>query len=180
MGEIKISLLRDIFMQQYLKECYTNQFVRVLYGSNVQDWNGLRVSLNGYASKLSDVGYLKEDLYSIVKDCLTVYIGNEISSPVDLYKTVRPLTDILDLVEKKNHDYGSAVFNAPCCITSLPIDSAILVRLSDKIRRYDNIIKQEALVEETKLDTVKDIVGYLFLLWCVKESEDEDNRSTRE
>ena len=175
MGEINIGRLRDIFTQQYLKECYDNQFVRVLYGSNMQDWNGLGVALSGYASKLNEVGYLKEDLYSIVKDCLTVYIGNEIGSPVDLYKTVRPLNEILDLVEKKNHDYGSSVFNAPCCITSLPIDSAILVRLSDKIRRYKNIIEQETLVEETKSDTVKDIVGYLFLLWCVKESENGSN-----
>ena len=168
--EININKARDIFMSRYLKDCSTNNVVHVLYGV-ASYWRGLGEAFNGYAKKLNDVGYVEGDLYVIVRDCLVTLMGEEINSDVEYYKTVRVLQEILDLVERKNKDYGSSVFNAPCCISSLPVESAILVRLSDKIRRFNNIVERGNIVEETIEDTVKDIVGYLFLYWCVKENK---------
>lgn len=85
------------------------------------------------------------------------------------------LADIIDLVVRKNRDYGNSAFNIPALVPWLPQSAAILVRLSDKISRVKNLWGKESATldspmgvpSETLFDTLSDMVGYLMLLWAV-------------
>lgn len=63
---------------------------------------------------------------------------------------------ILDIVLKKNHDYGDSWQK-----TGL---AGIFVRLSDKCTRIETIAGREVLVvDEAAIDTLMDIAGYAIL-----------------
>lgn len=139
-------------------------------GSDAYDWGFLASLLESFARSISIRGYDEGEVFDLICCCLSA--GN---SKTELSRQVvyRKLKDVLDLVVRKNHDYGNAVFLPPCCISDISIGSAILVRLSDKFQRFWNLTRSDKLnlVNESLEDTVKDIVGYLFLLWCYKTED---------
>lgn len=78
--------------------------------------------------------------------------------------------EMTDLCVKKNKDYGNS-FNK-----SLDEDGLLVskIRLGDKLARFSNLIKKEALVsDETLRDTLIDMASYavLTIMWMdLKES----------
>ena len=64
--------------------------------------------------------------------------------------------EVVDMVMRKNHDYGDAWQKHGT--------AGILVRLSDKSLRVESLMGKQALVvDESVRDTLRDIVGYALL-----------------
>lgn len=80
------------------------------------------------------------------------------------------LKRILQLIEKKNHDYtggSNQPFKNVQLVELLDVtttETGILVRLCDKIARLAHVMKKPAKVEETVEDTILDAIGYLLML----------------
>jgi hypothetical protein len=65
---------------------------------------------------------------------------------------------------RKNRDYGDSVSSPPLLAPNLDADTAMDVRLSDKIKRIMSLYKKPAeVVGESIDDTKLDIVGYILL-----------------
>ena len=87
------------------------------------------------------------------------------------------LQGILDLVLAKNRDYGSSALSSPVLLPWLDIRCGLLVRLSDKIHRLRNLYFAEGSeVAEPLEDTLRDIVGYIFLIYSVIRTQDIQSR----
>lgn len=70
----------------------------------------------------------------------------------------------INLIERKNSNYGDSVFKPPILIPNLDPESAILVRMSDKISRLSSLMAGEPdKVGESIEDTVKDLGAYCLL-----------------
>jgi hypothetical protein len=66
---------------------------------------------------------------------------------------------------KKNRDYGSSAFESPVLAPDLASRKALLVRMSDKVKRIAQLQKTgTAEVQESLEDTIGDLAGYC-LLW---------------
>lgn len=63
---------------------------------------------------------------------------------------------VQELLIKKNSDYGNSYFE----LRSEFGNVAFIVRIVDKIARLKTLIKNQAKVEETEEDTIKDIIYY--------------------
>lgn len=69
--------------------------------------------------------------------------------------------DLVELLASKQHDYGSK--------NILKFgERGILVRLWDKISRYDNLSKRYTAYNESVRDTLSDMIGYVVLLYMVR------------
>jgi uncharacterized protein (UPF0335 family) len=66
------------------------------------------------------------------------------------------LTDAADLVERKNHDYQGSYKT----IRDKYGPVGFHVRIADKLARIEQLNKAEAKVDESILDTLRDIIGY--------------------
>lgn len=71
---------------------------------------------------------------------------------------------------KKNHDYGSSVFEPPVLSPTMPPGAAILVRMSDKINRLQTLLsgKRAQVEDEASADTMLDLATYAFL-WLIHQ-----------
>jgi hypothetical protein len=70
----------------------------------------------------------------------------------------------LDMMLRKNADYGSAVWNKPILCCHLSAGDAILVRMSDKVQRIQTLLTQPAnFASESFEDTLKDLGAYCLL-----------------
>lgn len=80
-------------------------------------------------------------------------------------------TGVVDLLLKKNKDYGSSVFESPILFPELKAKDCILIRMSDKIKRFSNLVTSGKTpeVDESIADTMKDLAGYA-ILWLVANS----------
>lgn len=82
----------------------------------------------------------------------------------------------LELIKLKNNDYGGPVdpfknFHLSEMI-GVPIERAILVRISDKLARISNILDIKASVKnETIEDTLLDLINYAAILKAYLESK---------
>jgi hypothetical protein len=63
------------------------------------------------------------------------------------------VSEIADMLIKKNADYGYSNLTKHGM-------TGIIVRLSDKLARLENLQHKKGQVEETTEDTLKDIAGY--------------------
>ena len=72
----------------------------------------------------------------------------------------------------KNADYGSSVWKEPVLCPGLSADTAIRVRLSDKIERLRKLFSggKAQVKDETLEDTVGDLGAYC-LLWLARPGE---------
>lgn len=81
----------------------------------------------------------------------------------------------VDLLVRKNLDYGSSVFKPPALAPELNADATIRVRMSDKISRLSNLmdLRRPSLISSESIeDTVRDLGAYC-LLWLVRPKEQE-------
>ena len=90
------------------------------------------------------------------------------------------LYHIISVVRAKNSDYGSAALSPAILLPWLDVRFGLLVRLSDKIQRLYKLYNAEKTeVNESLEDTLRDIVGYVFLIYStirtVGLSGKEDN-----
>ena len=82
--------------------------------------------------------------------------------------------EIVATLIRKNIDYGSSVFSSPVLCPNMPAKSSILVRMSDKIKRIQQLQQQEAQVKsESFEDTMRDLAGYAILYLASPEDKDE-------
>lgn len=76
------------------------------------------------------------------------------------------------LLLQKNCDYGSSVWDSPLLCPTLSPGTAILVRMSDKVKRIEQLSKSPAQVTSESLeDSIRDLAGYclLFLARPIKD-----------
>lgn len=92
-------------------------------------------------------------------DCL--YELNNINpNTLDLEHNLTSITsDIVQLVLKKNQDYGSS-FDLQREKYGF---TATLIRLSDKLLRLEQLNTSEAKIKESIEDSLKDLIGYALL-----------------
>ena len=70
----------------------------------------------------------------------------------------------LDLILRKNADYGCSVWEVPVLAPTTDAKTAILVRMSDKVSRIGNLLGAEQQVkDETLEDTLRDLGAYCLL-----------------
>lgn len=96
------------------------------------------------------------------------------SFSVDLPETLlHEFCDWLLLASKKRADYGDSVEKVPLLCPSISASDAILVRMSDKIKRLVNIVSKgyAEVSEETIYDTIKDLGIYSLLYLSVRVGE---------
>lgn len=82
----------------------------------------------------------------------------------------------LAIAKKKNADYAGASDQfanfkaAPALLSGVSVEKGILVRLTDKIKRIDNLLTHDAYVtEESMSDTIEDAINYLAILKAWRE-----------
>ena len=92
----------------------------------------------------------------------------------DLIKAIQQQCDTLKTVlVRKNTDYGASAFNRPALAPDVKPTTAILVRMSDKISRLNNLQTAEQPNYEAIEDTILDLAGYAILLLVAKQQEKE-------
>lgn len=84
------------------------------------------------------------------------------TKPIDAFNIITD--EMMDLYAKKNKDYGSSFDK------SLDEDGLLVskIRLSDKLSRFANLIKNESLVkDESVRDTLIDLANYavMTIIW---------------
>jgi hypothetical protein len=98
--------------------------------------------------------------------------GSEWDVPTKAQKSIKEMGDsVVNLLLKKNKDYGSSVFESPILFPDLKAKDCILIRMSDKIKRFSNLVcsNKTPEVNESIEDTMKDLAGYA-ILWLVANS----------
>lgn len=74
---------------------------------------------------------------------------------------------VVELLLRKNHDYGSSAFESPVLAPSMSPLDAIQCRMSDKISRIAGIAGgRNSKVPESLSDSMADLAGYA-VLWLV-------------
>lgn len=72
----------------------------------------------------------------------------------------------VSLLLRKNADYGSSAWKAPVLAPECDVDTAMRVRMSDKIERIQSLLSKDGaeVAEESIRDTIRDLGAYC-LLW---------------
>ena len=87
----------------------------------------------------------------------TTKIVKNTNNAIERFKSIQDKG--LNLYIKKNHDYGDAFAQ------SLDEDGLLVakIRLNDKIRRFNALLKSKALVHESMEDTLLDMANYAIM-----------------
>lgn len=82
--------------------------------------------------------------------------------------------ELIHVLLRKNADYGASVFHPPVLAPRLDSPTAILVRMSDKIKRFETLIgsPKDARIDESLEDTLRDLAGYA-ILWLVARGDSD-------
>ena len=81
----------------------------------------------------------------------------------------------IELVLSKNMNYGGSVWKAPALTPEMPVSSAILVRMSDKVSRIASLMSGvKDAVNEPLEDTIKDLGAYC-LLYLARPSKPNES-----
>ena len=101
----------------------------------------------------------------------------EILKPVDpVEERIRQECEALaDLLTAKHENYGGSAFQCPFLVPGLSPETAMMVRLSDKIARLRSLESGELdKVGESKLETLLDLAGYALLLRVFSQTRQKD------
>lgn len=84
----------------------------------------------------------------------------------------------VELIERKNHDYAGV--DDPFAnfkyaeILGIPVEMAILVRVTDKIARIRNLLGKKSQVKDEAIeDTLLDAINYLAILKAYLEDKND-------
>lgn len=88
---------------------------------------------------------------------MTTKKATNTNKAIERFKSIQE--EGLKLYTKKNHDYGDAFDK------SLDEDGLVVakIRLKDKIRRFETLLKSDALVHESIEDTLLDMANYAIM-----------------
>jgi hypothetical protein len=75
----------------------------------------------------------------------------------------------VETLMNKNRDYGSSIWETPLLAPNTDCGDAILIRMSDKISRLQNLLRggEVTVKDESIEDTMKDLGAYA-LLWLAR------------
>ena len=122
------------------------------------------------------------NMASMVFYALEYLVSKELSEGIRDAKSadmMDALHGIIDLVYAKNRDYGNAALLPAVLVPWLDIRCGLLFRLSDKIRRLRRLYGGESPeVAESLEDTLRDIVGYNFLIYSVIRTDEVAGKET--
>ena len=98
-------------------------------------------------------------------DCVrTAILGKD----EDRKRVARIGISVVAQILRKNADYGCSAWKPPVLIPTLPVNEAILVRMSDKIARMQSLSgKDPEIASESISDTIADLAGYS-ILWLAR------------
>ena len=86
-------------------------------------------------------------------------------------KFLAVLMPIVELLNRKNSDYGNSYYD----LRDKYGDVAFRVRVADKLGRLDTLCQKPAQVnDESRLDTIRDMLGYCILELVYLEEQGED------
>lgn len=112
---------------------------------------------------------------------------NNLQQKQDEEKTLREIRKIFDdardLVVSKSRNYGvGKIFEPPRLAPNATAETAILTRLSDKIGRFETLLRGERdRVGESLDDTARDMIGYLALWLTLRQIEaDKSNENVED
>lgn len=78
---------------------------------------------------------------------------------------------VVDLLLRKNSDYGGSAWQVPVLAPTLTPRQAIQCRMSDKIQRLQTLLSgRQAEVAESIEDTMRDLAGYAILWLGAKDN----------
>jgi hypothetical protein len=96
-----------------------------------------------------------------------------------LYRLNELYTANVQLSAKKNADYANE--NDPfqnfkvCESLGIPVETALVVRMCDKLMRINNLVSRDAQVkDESILDTCSDLANYAMILRMYIEQKNND------
>ena len=77
-------------------------------------------------------------------------------------KVQQRIAGLASLMLRKGTDYRWSALKAPTLVSGVTAKQAILVRMSDKIKRYEQIVRSgdQSLVDESLEETLMDLVNY--------------------
>lgn len=83
------------------------------------------------------------------------------------------------LLERKNRNYGDAVFFPPYLIPQFGRFGAVLVRMSDKIKRLGNLASKNDTdaVGESLRDTLLDLAGYAIIGAMILDDNEQSKKA---
>ncbi|MFN0196911.1 MAG: nucleotide modification associated domain-containing protein [Planctomycetaceae bacterium] len=87
----------------------------------------------------------------------------------DQKRIARMGISIVELLLRKNADYGSSAWQVPLLAPDQSPDTGIRVRMSDKISRLQQLLsgKKAEVTEEVIEETFRDLAGYC-VLWLAR------------
>lgn len=94
----------------------------------------------------------------------------------DQYRIAKVGLEWINLLLAKNADYGGSAWKVPKLAPNLTNKEAILVRMSDKIERLENLQKKgTSEVKESFEDTIKDLGAYALLYLTTPEDDEAED-----
>lgn len=153
--------------------CVRDNSTNLIFGREYNvvayDQMGL-LSLSGEAHNYSD------DRFTLIRRAAPP----DAERPSDQQLIAAKFDALKELCLAKNSDYGSTFARPPCLATRIKASDAVLVRMSDKIGRLQNLLSSKLLadklsvVDESIADTVSDlsVYGILYLLAREKEASE--------
>lgn len=92
----------------------------------------------------------------------------------------RACEELAAVLISKNKDYGNSANREPLFVRGLEPETALLIRLNDKVRRLDSLLTKEtadgsapAVANETIDDTLLDLAGYAILIRSARRRKNE-------
>lgn len=93
----------------------------------------------------------------------------------DLERIETICENLKETLIKKNKAYGNSAFETPLLCPLMSPGSAILVRLSDKIKRFNSLQNGANDNGESIKDTILDMAGYCVLYLAFLGKFEKDN-----
>jgi hypothetical protein len=150
------------------------------------DWYPRKfVSYSGYTAVVCESEFNPDNHFHWDQFSLTDPTKEDQSTPIPDYSEAETMDDIkpspgqeaitregqalLDLLLRKNRDYGNSAMTPPILSPTMTPREAIQCRMSDKVRRLERLLGgNQATVNESIEDTIRDLGGYC-ILWLAAE-----------
>lgn len=117
-----------------------------------EEYKMLNELMESIAYIIEDKTYNNGDKTSRIRDILAERLGSN-------FKEIA--LEVADIVERKNSDYGNSFEKT---INEYG-NTAYYLRIEDKLSRLKSLDKKDRKVlDESKIDTLKDIIGYTLLM----------------